>query len=176
MRPSGTARRYAQAAFDVAVKDGNADRWVQQLTQVRDILQDDRVRRLFAEPNVSREEKLEMLPRLFQGLEPHMLNLLRILTTKHRTLLVPQILAEFEHLLQESRGVTQAEVTVARSIDNTEQQQIAAQLGRLLGKRVEIHTQVDESIIGGIVVRIGDQLIDGSVAGRLERLRQQLAV
>jgi F-type H+-transporting ATPase subunit delta len=176
MRPSTTARRYAEAAFDVAQADGKSADWLRQLNSVRELLQRPTIKEYFDDPNISREEKLETVPRIFPGADPHVLNLLRILTSKHRMHLVPQIVVEFERLLRESRGVAEATVTVARSIGNDEEQQIAQQLGRALGKRVEIRTEVDPNIIGGIVIRIGDQLIDASVAGRLERLRQQLAV
>ena len=176
MRPSTTARRYAEAAFDVAQRDGTTTEWLRQLTTVQDLLQRPAIRHYFDDPNVAREEKIETLPRFFPDVEPHVLNLLRILTSKHRMHLVPQVTTEFERLLRESRGVAEATVTVARPIGDDERRQIAQQLGRALNKQVEVRTQVDPDIIGGIVVRIGDQLIDGSVAGRLERLRQQLAV
>lgn len=176
MRLSTTARRYAEAAFDVSQRDGTTAEWLRQLTSVQDLLERSTIREYFDDPNVSREEKLETLPRFFPDLDPHVVNLLRILTSRHRMHLVPQVVAELERLLRESRGVAEATVTVARPIGTDEQQKIAQQLGRALGKQVEIRTEVDPSIIGGIVVRIGDQLIDASVAGRLERLRQQLAV
>jgi F-type H+-transporting ATPase subunit delta len=90
--------------------------------------------------------------------------------------LIPAVADELERLIRESRGITEATVTVARPVDEQERREIAQRLGTLLGKQVVIHTEVDESIIGGIVIRIGDQLMDASVAGRFERLRQELAV
>jgi F-type H+-transporting ATPase subunit delta len=176
MRPSSTARRYAEAAFDVAHQDGNADQWLADLRRVQQLLDRPIVRQYFEEPNVSREEKVETLPRLFPDLPEHVLNLLRILTNKHRMHLIPAVADELERLIRESRGITEATVTVARPVDEQERREIAQRLGTLLGKQVVIHTEVDESIIGGIVIRIGDQLMDASVAGRFERLRQELAV
>lgn len=176
MRPSSTARRYAEAAFDVARQDGEADRWLIDLRGVQDLLERPLVRQYFDEPNVSREEKVETLPRIFPNVPEHVLNLLRILTIKHRMHLVPAITDELERLMREARGLTEATVTVARPIDDREQQEIARRLGQVLDKQVDIHIEVDDRIIGGIVIRVGDQLIDASVAGRLERLRQELAV
>ena len=141
-----------------------------------EMLQRPLVRQYFDDPNISREEKVDTLPRPFPESEPHVLNLLRILTIKHRMLLVPAIADELERRMREARGITEASVTVARPIDDRERTEIAQRLGQVLGKEVEIHTHVDEAIIGGIVIRVGDQLIDASVAGRLERLRQELAV
>lgn len=176
MRPSSTARRYAEAAFDVAQQDGDPEKWTEDLRQVESLLQRPLVRQYFDDPNVAREEKVETLPRIFGGVRPHVLNLLRVLTIKHRMHLVPAIASEFERLLREARGVREATVTVARPVTPDEREDIARRLGSILGKQVEIQTEVDPSIIGGIVIRVGDQLIDASVAGRLDRLRQELAV
>jgi F-type H+-transporting ATPase subunit delta len=176
MRPSTTARRYAEAAFDVAKADGRMDQWLQQLGNAEDTYSRDVVRLYFDDPNVAREEKVATLPRIFPGLSDHVLNLLRVLTTKHRMQLLPGIRAEFEHLVREARGVLEAEVTVARPITQGEQQDILQRLRTLTGKDVQIEVKVDSSILGGVVVRIGDQVIDASVAGRLDRLRQELAV
>lgn len=175
MRPSSTARRYAEAAFDVARQDGNVDQWLSDLQYVKGMLERRTIRQYFDEPNVSREEKVQTLPRIFGGLQPHALNLLRILTVKHRMHLLPAIIEELERLIRESRGVAEAMVTVARPIDGSEQQEIAHRLSAMLGRQVEVHTRIEKNIIGGIVVRVGDQLIDASVAGRLDRLRQELA-
>ena len=116
MRPSSTARRYAEAAFDVARQDGEADRWLIDLRGVQDLLERPLVRQYFDEPNVSREEKVETLPRIFPNVPEHVLNLLRILTIKHRMHLVPAITDELERLMREARGLTEATVTVARPI------------------------------------------------------------
>jgi F-type H+-transporting ATPase subunit delta len=90
--------------------------------------------------------------------------------------LLPPILVEFEHLVREARGVLEADVTVARPLTEAERQEILQRLRTLTGKEVQIQVGVDPAILGGVVVRIGDQVIDASVAGRLDRLRQDLAV
>jgi F-type H+-transporting ATPase subunit delta len=125
---------------------------------------------------VAREEKVETLPRLFPGLSEQVLNLLRVLASKQRMQLLPSIVSEFEHLVREARGVLEAEVTVARPVTDIDQQGILQRLRGLTGKDVQIHVSVDPAILGGVVVRIGDQVIDASVSGRLDRLRQELAV
>lgn len=96
MRPSTTARRYAEAAFDVARSDGQTDNWLRELQEAQTTYSRDIVRSYFEDPNVSREEKIETLPRLFPQLSDRTLNLLRILTSKHRMQLLPSIVAEFE--------------------------------------------------------------------------------
>lgn len=176
MRPSTTARRYAEAAFDVARASGQTDDWLREMQSAQATYNRDIVRSYFADPNVSREEKIETLPRLFPGLSEHVLNLLRVLTLKHRMHLLPSVVAEFERLAREARGVLEATVTVARPVTESEQLEIHQRLRALTGKEVHIQMAVDPSILGGVVVRIGDQVIDASVEGRLDRLRQELAV
>ncbi len=176
MRPSTTARRYAEAAFDVARSDGQTDEWLRELRAAQETYSRDIVRTYFDDPNVAREERIETLPRLFPQLSDRVLNLLRILTSKHRMQLLPSIVSEFEHQVRSARGVLEAEVTVARPMTDGEQQEIQQRLRALTGKDVQIHMAVDPSILGGVVVRIGDQVIDASVEGRLDRLRQELAV
>jgi F-type H+-transporting ATPase subunit delta len=109
-------------------------------------------------------------------MRPHVVNLVRILAARDRIHLLPSILQEFVALDREARGILEARVTVARPIDDREQEEVRRRLEQLTGKTVEIHTDVDSSILGGIVVRMGDRLIDASVAGRLQRLRQEMAV
>jgi F-type H+-transporting ATPase subunit delta len=176
MRPSTTARRYAEAAFDVATADGQPDQWLTDLQTAVEAYNRDSVRNYFNDPKTAREDKLAMLPRIFPALTPRTLNLLRILALKHRMQLLPSIAAEFEHRVRESRGVLEATVTVARPLTADEQEQIRLRLRSLTGNEVEMQTTIDPNVLGGVVVRIGDQVIDASVAGRLERLRQELAV
>jgi F-type H+-transporting ATPase subunit delta len=176
MRPSTTARRYAEAAFDVARKEGQTDRWLAELQQALQTYHRDIVRTYFDDPNVAREEKVETLPSLFPGLSQEPLNLLRVLTIKHRMHLLPSIVTDFEHQVRQARGVLEAELTVARPISEEEKQTILQRLKSITGKDVQAQVSVDPSILGGVVVRIGDQVIDASIAGRLDRLRQQLAV
>lgn len=176
MRPSTTARRYAEAAFAVARRDGDLVGWLQDLQAADEALQDPEVGNFFRDPDVSREDKLATLGKLIREVRPHVLNLLRLLAVRQRLYLLPNVVAEFARLEHEARGIDEAHVTVARAVSAAERQDIVRRLEQLTGKKVEIHVQVDPAILGGIVVRIGDRLIDGSVAGRLVRLRQEMAV
>lgn len=176
MRPSSTARRYAEAAFDVARQDGDLQGWLADLRAASEALQEPNTAAFFKDPNVGRDERLEALDKLVGHIRPHVLNLLRVLAVRQRLYLLPGIAREFEDLEREARGVAQAYVTVARPVDEAEKAEIASRLGQMTGKQIDVHTQVDPNILGGIVVRMGDRLIDASVAGRLQRLRQQLAL
>ncbi|HEX8919549.1 MAG TPA: F0F1 ATP synthase subunit delta [Chloroflexota bacterium] len=176
MKPSSTARRYAEAAFEVARRDGQTDEWVRDLARATEALVQPDAAAFFRTPDVSREDKLAAIDRIFGGMQPQVKNLLRILVSRQRIYLMPAILREFVALKRQAEGIAEAYVTVARPVDDSEEQEISRRLGEMTGKRIEIHTSVDPSILGGIVVRIGDKLIDASVAGRLQRLRQEMAV
>ncbi len=176
MRPSATARRYAEAAFDVARQDGDIEGWLSDLRTATGILQSQAAAQYFKDPSVAIEHKMQALEQRFGDLRPHALNLLRVLVTRHRLHLLPAILAEFEDLEREARGILEADITVARELDENERARISVQLDELTGRSVEVRTHVDPQILGGVVIRIGDRLIDTSIAGRLQRLRQEMAV
>jgi F-type H+-transporting ATPase subunit delta len=176
MRPSSTARRYADAAFQIAQSDGNAGTWLQHLKDAAETVSRTDVASYFRDPKISTDEKEQTVTRLFPNLPQHLQNLLRLLVVRQRIYLLPSIAREFEALDREARGVTEAYVTVARPLTDQERAEISARLGRATGKTVELHARIDPTILGGIVIRIGDQLVDASVAGRLQRLRQELAV
>lgn len=176
MRTTPLSRRYAEAAFDVATQDGDVQTWLRDLDRAVSELQDRSAARIFNDPSVANHEKMEVLEDLFQNSQPHVMNLLKLLAVRDRLHLLPAILQDMQDLDRTARGITEAYVTVARPLSDTEIGDIAERLGQATGNTIEIHTEVDPSIIGGVIVRIGDRLIDASVAGRLERLRHDLAV
>lgn len=176
MRPSSTARRYAEAAFDVARQDGDVEGWLVDLQTATQELTNATAANYFRDPGYATEEKLRTAERVFENLRPHVRNLLKILVSRYRLHLLPTIVYEFERLEREARGVADAEVIVARAIDEAEKSSIEDRLSRVTGKSVAVQTRVDPRILGGMIVRIGDKLIDASVAGRLERLRHELAM
>jgi F-type H+-transporting ATPase subunit delta len=176
MRPSSTARRYAEAAFEVARAHDAAREWIRDLRTALKVMEGTGFDEYFRDPSVGVQQRLDTINDGFSGkIGPHVLNLLRILTTKERLHLLAQLLREFEDLDREARGIAEAHVVVSRPVDNQEKLKIAEQLAQTIGKRVEVFLEVDPSILGGIVVRIGDRLVDASVSGNLRRLRQVIA-
>lgn len=176
MRHSSTARRYAQAAFDVARENNDVEPWLRDLESAAEGLKEQTVAHYFKDPNVPTDAKLTTLERVFPRAGQHVANLLRMLALRERLHLLPAIYEEFKGLDREARGVIEAEATVAHPCENSEREEIARRLSDATGKTVEVQLKVNSAILGGIVVRIGDRLIDASVSGRLERLRQIMAV
>ncbi len=175
---SGTAaRRYAQAVFEMADQGGTLDQWERDLSRLTNALSDPRLATFFESPQISAAEKRDTVRRLLgeEG-QPLTLNLAGLLIERGRFGMLPRLYAAFHDLLLARRGIAVAEVTTAVPLTEVELNVVRGRLLTITGGRdIELRPQVDESIIGGIIVRIGDQLIDGSVTSRLRRLRDQLA-
>ena len=176
MRDATIARNYAEALLALARKADDPQGWGRMAQEVVDAMARDEKLHLFLEsPRVSAEQKNAVLARAFQDRYPRLLvRYLQTLVLKRRQMLLPTIVAEYQALLDELEGRVHAEVTVARPADEAERQAIAAGLSARVGKQVVPHVVVDPRILGGIVVRIGDTVMDGSVRRRLSLLRAAL--
>ena len=178
MPASASARRYASAAFTVAEPTGDFDAWLATLDEASRILQVPSARTIFLSPTVPPPQKAAALERLIPKATPVMRNFLRILIDRDRLAEVPGIAEALRELVNQRRGIITAEVTTAVPLDAELERVVAARLAAHLGRdpqRVTIRAHVDPTIIGGVVARVGDQVIDDSVRGRLERLRRTLA-
>jgi F-type H+-transporting ATPase subunit delta len=164
--------------FTVATQTGDYDTWLQTLRQVSRILQMPSARIVFMSPAVAPQQKAAALDRLLPNVSPTVRNFLHILVQRDRLDEVQGIGDALQDLINAQRGIITAEVTTAIPLDQEMEhlvaQRLAAYLNRDPGK-VTILSRVDPSIIGGVVARVGDQVLDDSVRGRLERLRQTLA-
>lgn len=169
------ARRYAQAVFELARDADTLEQWNSDLELLAGVFRDPAVSGYFADPKRSATEKQMTARRMFEGhVQPQALSLVLILVSRDRTAIIPTLAARFANLVREARGIVIADVTTAVPVDEAEQQRIALLLGQMTGKQVELRTHVDPSIIGGVVARIGDRLIDGSVTTSLQQLRQSM--
>lgn len=169
------ARRYAQAVFELARESGKYEEWLDDLQTMNAVFEDRLVGRYFLDPKQRNLEKVDAVRQMFAGrVQPEALNLLMILVERGRTPLLPRILERYQSLSREAHGIVIAEVTTAIPVEEDERQRIAEELGRMTGKQVQLQTKVDPEIIGGMIARIGDKLIDGSVRTSLLQLRQSL--
>jgi F-type H+-transporting ATPase subunit delta len=174
-RPTSAARRYAEAAFQLAARDDTHDAWANDLAIAVQLVGDPRVARIVSNPSVPLADRSATIGRLLDGrVSPLVVNLVRLLDQRGRLALLPAIAAEFTRLLDALRGVVAATVTSAVPLDDKEVGAIRSRLETMTGRTVKLATAVDPSIIGGVTVRVGDRMIDASVRGRLERLRDQL--
>jgi F-type H+-transporting ATPase subunit delta len=174
-RRDTAARRYAEAAFEVALRDDTVARWRSDLDVTAEVAGDPAVARILGNPAIPLAERLtaarSILGPIVSG---PALNLIGLTLRRGRVEDLPRIAAEFQRLDNARQGITLATATSAAPLSPDEIQAVVARLETLTGGRVELDVAVDPSLLGGIVVRVGDRLIDGSVRGRLERLRNQL--
>lgn len=175
---SGSSRRYADAAFGVAREAGDFEAWQAALDRVSALLDDPQAKMALASPAVPREQKRGLLDGLLPDAAPYVRNFLHILVERDRLEQVPEIAEAFRELVDRERGITVAEVTTAVPLDAESQRVVAQRLGAFLRRdpsRLRVRARVDPGILGGVLARVGDTLIDDSVRGRLQRLRQKLA-
>jgi F-type H+-transporting ATPase subunit delta len=175
---SAVANRYAFAAFTVASEAGELDQWLSQLTELARILQMPSARTVFTSPTIPSAQKRAALDRLLPNSTPVIRNFLGILADRDRLNEVPGIAEALRELINKQRGIIEAEVTTAVPLDAELEQALAARLAAYLERRpdqITLKSRVDPSIIGGVVARVGDRMIDDSVRGRLDRLRRTLA-
>lgn len=169
------ARRYAEAAYAIARDSGTQNQWREDLASIAQLMEHPQAAGYMDGAKVSEENKGRMLQRALD-ISPLGMNLAMLLLERGRLTLAPWILAEYDRMLDEERGVARARLTTAVPLGPGEEQAVAERLRLLVGAReVRLETEVDPSLIGGMVARIGDRLIDGSVRTRLVELKRSLA-
>lgn len=171
-----SARRYAEAAFEIAERDGTMDAWLAAFDVAEERLARPDAAKLLANPAVPAEARVSALERILgDDVEGPQRNLLSLLVRRGRISQVGAVAGQFRRLYRRREGIVEATVTSARELDDAERSALEERLIAMTGSRIEMRLAVDESLLGGLQVRLGDRLIDGSVRGRLERLRASLA-
>jgi F-type H+-transporting ATPase subunit delta len=175
--PSGAAvRRYAQAVFEMADEQGTLEAWERDLSALAGAFDDPKVAAYFESPQVPAAQKRSTAEQLLgPAAQPLARNLIGLLIERNRIRYFPQIYQSFHDRMLERQGIAVGEVTTAVPLGPEELALVRQRLGAVVGKQIELRTSVDPQIIGGIVARVGDQLIDGSVVGQLRKLRERLA-
>jgi F-type H+-transporting ATPase subunit delta len=174
-RRDSAPRRYAEAAFEIALRDGSVEQWRAELDQAAATLDSDELSEALANPALPLQQRVEIVHGVFAGLSEPVRNLILLLLRRERIRQLPRVASEFRRLDDKRNNISHATATSASPLGDAEVRAITARLEQMTGGRVALETSVDPGLLGGIVVRIGDRLIDGSVRGRLERLRNQLA-
>jgi F-type H+-transporting ATPase subunit delta len=174
-RPTTAARRYAEAAFEIAKRDDALDKWRDDLRTANALLGEERVNRIVDNPALPFAERREVVDKLLdKRVGKPVRNLINVLAERSRLEILPAIVAEYQRLLNRERGIATAIVTSAAELSDDEQKALEERLRQMTGSDVELDVRIDEGLIGGLTVRVGDRLLDASVRGRLERLRDQL--
>lgn len=167
-------RRYALALIAIARDDDAFDAWSDTIEALASLTSERAYVDALQADGLDDERFQGIVRRVQPGIGEKQMNLFRLLRQKSRLALGPSIASFFRELLDAERGILRAEVTSASPLDDDQRRRLLDKLTRETGKQVELETRVDPSLIGGLVVRIGDRMIDGSTRHRLRSLRTQL--
>ncbi len=172
---SSAAKRYAQAIFSLAKERDTLDAWQSDLALLDSMAGNERIDTYLTNPSITTDRKMESLAAsLTANAQPETRNLAKLLIERNRTELIPEIREIFDGQVRAERGILVAEITTADPLTDAERDFVREKLETLTGKKVDLNLHVAPEIIGGIIVRIGDQVIDGSVRNKLERMRSRL--
>jgi F-type H+-transporting ATPase subunit delta len=176
MRDSTIARNYAEALLELARRAEDPAGWGKLIRDIANGVEQDITLKHFLEsPKISEAQKNEVFFQALGDRVPrHFLRFMQTLVRKRRQMLIPEISIEYDTLLDIHEGRVHANVTVARPATEAEENSIAKELSRVIGKTVVPHMNVNPAILGGVVVKIGDTVMDGSVRRRLARLKGQM--
>jgi ATP synthase F1 delta subunit len=167
---------YARSLFEVAKEQDKLDPVREQLGQFADALQDNReLQVFFFSPYFSTQEKQDGLDRSVTDADPVVRNFLRLLIENHRMPVVFRVRRAYDDLWEQENRLLPVEVTSAVELDEGTVRQIGDRISEQTGRRVDLSSRVEPDILGGIVVRVGNSVLDASVRNRLENLRRQVA-
>ncbi len=168
------AKRYAQAAFEIAQERKDLDIWQSDLQKIAILAQNEDFVKVMENPKFAFENKKKLLDSQLKKLNPLALNLAYILTNNQKFSLMAAVFEEFQVLLDDFRAIEKAEITTAVPLSENEKQKIVNFLSNLTGKKVIVEEKVDPGIIGGMIARVGGKIIDGSTSSQLAALRKEL--
>jgi F-type H+-transporting ATPase subunit delta len=170
------ARVYARSLFEVGREQGKLDELREQVAQFADALDEQReLAVFFFSPYFSSKEKQEGLGRLLEDADPILVNFLGLLIENHRMPVIFRIRQEYERLWDEENKMLPVEITSAIELDQATTESLGKTIGERAGRKVTLAARVDPDILGGIVVRVGNSILDASIRNRLEQLRRHVA-
>jgi F-type H+-transporting ATPase subunit delta len=167
---------YARSLFEVAREQGKLEQLREQLGQFADALQEHReLSVFFFSPYFSTTEKQDGLGRVLDGADESLLNFLSLLIENHRMPVIYRIRAQYERMWEQENRMLPVEITSAIELDADTTETLVKRIGEGAGRTVALATRVDPEILGGIVVRVGNSILDASIRTRLEQLRRHVA-
>ena len=168
------AKRYSQAVFEIALERKELDRWQTDLRKIASLSEDATFIAFLESPRFHFDDKARLLSERLSDINPLALNLVYLLIARGRLSMVGDIADGYQRLLDGYRGIERAEITTAVPLDDEDKQRLEERLGAIVGKKAVLKPEVDSSVIGGIVARIGDKLLDGSTRSQFMALKKEL--
>jgi F-type H+-transporting ATPase subunit delta len=170
------AQVYARSLFEVAKEHEEVDEIHDQLGEFADALDDNReLQMFFFSPYFSSEEKKDGIDKVVTGANERFLNFLKLVAERHRVPAIFRIRREFDAMWRQENKLLEVRVTSAKPLDDETVKSIGQRIEEQTGQRIDLDANVDPDVIGGLVLRVGNLVMDASVRGRLERLRKEVA-
>ena len=168
------AKRYAQAAFELALEAATLDQWAGALGQIASFMGEGNAASVLENTRVPVEDKQRLIDAALQDLPPLPLNLARLLVRKGRTALAGDISTEFKILSEQGQGISRARAFTAVPLDDFAREALTKRLQEQTGRSIILEAEIDPNLIGGLVIQLGDKLVDVSTKARLQALRESL--
>jgi F-type H+-transporting ATPase subunit delta len=170
------AEVYARSLFEVAEEEDKLDVVREQLSEVAEAVSGNRdLQVFFFSPYFASDEKVKGLGKMLEGADPTLENFLTLLVEKHRMPILFRVRQRYEALWQEANKVLPVQITSAIELDDKAVRDVGDRIGEKTGRKVELTSSVDPGILGGLILRVGDNVLDASIRNRLENLRRQVA-
>ena len=176
MQETTVARNYAEALFELAQRDGDLELYAQQLGLFADLVETERDFRLFLQtPQIEPSEKKQAVQAVFHAHIPdRLLKFLFVVIDKRRTRVLPEMAEEFTAMVNQHYGRQKVDITLAAEPDEALKRELKDRLGRMLNKEILPRFRIDPRLIGGVIIRVGDSFMDGSIRHRLHKLRRNM--
>lgn len=172
---STAARPYARAVFEMARADSDLQGWGETLTSLSSVVSNEEMRALLESPSTTATARADALGMVCgDALGEKAQNFVKLLAENDRLSLLPEVTRQFEVLRSDAEGTVEADVRTAMALTDEQAVMLAGALGKRLQRTVKINSVVDESLLGGAIIKAGDLVIDGSIRGKLEKLGQAL--
>ncbi|PWU66984.1 F0F1 ATP synthase subunit delta [Gracilibacillus dipsosauri] len=177
MSKANVAKRYAEALFQIGVEKQTIDFLDTELATVREVFETNKKLLPFLQhPKVDHAKKQALLKEAFTGFSEDVLHTLSLLVDRHNVSIIPEVALQFTKLANESKGMKEAIVYSVRPLQEEEKQELETTFKKKLNvKALKITNQVDESIIGGVKIKVGNTIYDGTIKGKLDRLERKIA-
>jgi len=170
------AKTYSQALFEVGLENNNLDVYMEELKIVRDMFKEHpNFYEILTSPKFNTEEKKKIVDEVFKDkATDEISNFMKIIIDKRRVKNLNSIVAQFENLIYEHKGIVKATAVTTVLLGKDEKDSLIKKLESITGKKVELINEIDKSLLGGVLIKLGDQVIDGTLRGKLNNLQNSL--
>ena len=174
MAKGASAKRHAQAVFQLALERNEVEKWRSELETIADTLSEPELAAILQDPKIHFSDKVKLLNSCLPGLSQLALNFVYLLVSRQRLGILEGVVTEYKRMADAQMGLERARVVTAIPVDEEDRDKLSRYLASMTGKQIVLTADVDPAIIGGFVARIGDRLIDGSTRSKLEALKKKL--